>query len=136
MDTLTFSTILNALSTNFWIAILAIFVFFLWKSTPKLYEIYEKHLKSKADEISKISIALESNANGLSNGLGKISEAIHSFEKAFLGLDMKISEMKGEILEIKTELKDELVFVRERLSTYPPNNNILPKIRKKTDSTP
>lgn len=108
MEPLTLAAIVTILANNLWVGLLAIVVYSIWRATPKVFDAFERHLISKADGVAKMSVALDNNTGAL----GKICEAINSFEKALLGTESRLKEtfvtrLDQAVNEIREEVQDQ-----------------------------
>lgn len=116
MDPVSLTSFVTILGNNIWVGLLSIFLYFLWRLSPKLFSTFEKYLTTKAQETNKLTEAI--NQNG--NGLNKIGEAIHSFEKAMLGVEARMVLKMDEVQdELKDEIRDQKIADLQRITSQP-----------------
>lgn len=116
MEPLTLGAILTVLSANLWVGLLAVFLYFIWRGAPKVFELAREYLLAKSQEMGKMTQAI--NQNGL--GLDRIGEAIHSFEKALIGTENRMAMKMEEVKEVlKEEIRDQKIEYLARVQSNP-----------------
>jgi Sec-independent protein translocase protein TatA len=118
---ITLNVLLEIFQKNIWVGLLAVVVYFIWKSAPKLYSLFESYFQSKQKELESIKFSIERGDQKLTSAVEKISEAIHSFEKALIGVK---SEIQEDIKESQHSIKLDIVSTREELKKEIRDNKI------------
>lgn len=122
-----FSVLFEALKANLWVGLLSIFLYFVYKSGPKIIVLFEDYFKTKKEELVNIKLSIERGDERLSTAVDKISQAIFSFEKALLGVK---ADLVDDIKESQHSIKLDLASTREELKKEIRDNKIENLIQK------
>lgn len=118
---ITLDVLTAILQKNIWVGLVSVLIFFAWKGSPKVYSLFESYFQSKQKELENIKFSIERGDEKLSSAVEKVSEAIHSFEKALIGVK---SDLQDDIKESQHSIKIEIASTREELKKEIRDNKI------------
>lgn len=124
---ITLDVLTAILQKNVWVGLVSVLIFFAWKSSPKLYSLFESYFQGKQKELENIKFSIERGDEKLSSAVEKVSEAIHSFEKALIGVK---SELQDDIKESQHSIKLDIASTREELKKEIRDNKIETLIKR------